>query len=262
MNYTNIRTIFVYTNRGESMHKPTLRVMEVLELLCSSAVPLRLSDISRTLDVPKSTLLPILQTMTEKRYISKNEYDQYHPGAALMGLGNAAGKFFSPGEHIRRCLDALVTRFGETCYYGVPDGGDVLYLEKVDSPQPLRMLTAIGHRLPAYATGIGKALLMDHTKEQLQKLYPAALRPLTENTVTDTDALYRQLQEARSLGYTWEVEESTEHIRCFAVPIRTGGKITAAVSIAFPVFRYQQELKKDIIEALKRTAAEIEAGMQ
>ena len=243
------------------MHKPTLRVVEVLELLCNSNTPLRLSDISRQLEVPKSTLLPILQTLTEKRCISKNTYEQYLPGPALMGLGSAAGKFYTPGEHIRHCLKKLTDRFGETCYYGVPDGGDVLYLEKVDSPQPLRMLTSIGHRLPAYATGIGKALLMDHSEELLQNLYPSVLRPLTENTVTDRNALYRQLQEAKTLGYTWEVEESTEHIRCFSVPLRSGGKITGAVSIAFPVFRFKPEQQEEIIEALKQTAAEIEAGL-
>ena len=244
------------------MHKPTLRVLEVLDLLCKSTEPMRLSDISRQLDVPKSTLLPILQTMVEKRYISKNAYEQYLPGPTLMGLGSAAGKFFSPGEHIRQCMKALVDRFGETCYYGVPDGGDVLYLEKVDSPQPLRMLTSIGHRLPAYATGIGKALLLDKTEEELQAMYPGNMILLTKNTVQDMRVLIQQLQEAKVLGYTWEVEESTEHIRCFAVPLRSGGKITGAISIAFPIFRYQPEKQTEIIEALKQTAAEIESGLQ
>ena len=244
------------------MHNPTLRVLEVMELLCNSEVPLRLSDISRQLNVPKSTLLPILQTLSEKRCISKNAYEQYLPGPELMALGSAAGKFYSPGEHIRFCLKTLVDRFGETCYYGVPDGGDVLYLEKVDSPQPLRMLTSIGHRLPAYATGIGKALLMDKTKEELQALYPAELKPLTKNTIKDLTVLFNQLREAKILGYTMEVEESTEHIRCFAVPLRSGGKIVGAVSIAFPIFRFKPEQQDKIIEALKQTAAEIEAGLR
>ena len=242
------------------MHNPTLRVLQVLELLCKSGGPLRLSDISRELDIPKSTLLPILQTMAQQRYVEKDHSERYTPGFALLDICAAAKSVFSPEEHIKSNLKNLVEAFEETCYYGVLEEGKVLYLEKIDSPQPLRMLTAIGHRLPAYATGIGKALLMDKSFEQLKALYGDKLPPLTANTLKDVKSLYRQLQQAGELGFTWEAEESTEHIRCFAVPVRKDGEITGAVSIAIPVFRYKPEKQQDIINALKNTAEKIEAG--
>jgi len=154
----------------------------------------------------------------------------------------------------------LVDQFTETCYYGVLEGGKVLYMEKVDSTQPLRMLTSIGHRLPAYATGIGKALLMEKTEAELKALYADNMAPLTKNTLQSTAILYQQLQQAKALGYAWEIEESTEHIRCFAVPVRVNGEITGAVSIAIPVFRYQEEQKEIIIQALKNTADRIAKG--
>ena len=262
MKMMNMRTKFAYTNRGESMHNPTLRVAEVLNFLSKSSSPMRLSDISRELNMPKSTLLPILQTLVSCQYIGKDGADRYFPGLALLALGTAARNAYGPSKFIRENLEALVAQFQETCYYGVPEGRDVLYLEKIDSPQPLRMLTGIGHRLPAYATGLGKALLMDQKKEELENLYESSMKPLTENTITNPEDLYNQLQEARVLGYTWEVEESTAHIRCFAVPVRQNGKIVGAVSIAIPVFRYQEARKESIIQALKETAAAIEIGMQ
>lgn len=257
-----IRTIFVYTNRGERMHNPTLRVTEVLNLICKNPAVMRLSDISRELNMPKSTLLPILQTLVISRYLGKDSLDRYFPGFALLSLGSAARSSFAPSDCIRENLQNLVNQFQETCYYGVPEAGEVLYLEKIDSPQPLRMLTAIGHRRPAYATGLGKALLMDHTQEQLEALYAQGMPPLTENTITDPQTLYLQLQQAKNLGYTWETEESTEHIRCFAVPVRQNGTIVGAVSIAIPLFRYREETCPTIIHALQETAASIEKSMK
>lgn len=239
------------------MHNPTLRVMEILNLLCETGQPLRLNRISRELEIPKSTLLPILQTLTEGGYLSRDSMEGYGPGPALLRIGAAAGAAHSPGEAIRERLKALVDRFGETCYYGVPEGSAVLYLEKVDSPNPLRMLTTIGHRLPAYATGLGKALLLDKTPEQLKKLYPEKLLPLTKNTVRDLKTLGQQLQQMRALGYCWETEESTDHIRCFAAPVRRNGEIQGAVSIAIPIFRYREEERETMVEALKKTAEEI-----
>lgn len=244
------------------MHNPTLRVLQVLELLCSQPVPLRLSQISAALQVPKSTLLPILQTMQQKKFIARDDSDRYSPGIALLGAGAAAGEIYTREASIRSHLAELVERFQETCYYAVLEGGEVLYVDKVDSPQPLRMLTTIGHRLPAYATGIGKALLMDHSLAQLQALYPQGLKPITEHTLQDVEALHSQLLQARELGWTWEVEESTRHIRCFAVPVRTQGRITGAVSIAIPVFRYQEADRDRITEALQQGAASLGSILQ
>ena len=242
------------------MHNPTFRVLEILNLLSKNSQPLRLSDISRELNMPKSTLLPILQTMAQQQYVRKDEAERYCLGYALLDLGAAAREIYSTSEHIRENLKYLVEKFHETCYYGVLEDGFVRYVEKIDSPQPLRMLTAIGHRLPAYATGIGKALLMDHTQRQLYDLYPEPVEMLTEKTITDMQALYKQLQKAKEIGYAWEIEESTQHIRCFAAPVRKNGEIVGAVSIAIPIFRYQKDQENSIIKALKETAKRIENG--
>lgn len=261
MKITNIRILFVYTNGSGTMHNPTLRVTEVLNFICKNPGTMRLRDISRELNMPKSTLLPILQTLVQQKYISKDMLDCYFPGSELIYLGAAARSILSPEKVIREHMKLLVETFEETCYYGVLEQGQVLYVEKIDSPQPLRMLTTIGHKLPAYATGLGKALLLDHSLEQLKALYGDQMPPLTKKTIIDINKLYEQLMEAKRMGYTWEIEESTEHIRCFAVPVRKNGIIQGAVSMAFPVFRYQEENKKSIIEALINTSQKIEKNI-
>lgn len=235
------------------MHNPTMRVLKILGMI-SQNENLRLSDFSRELQIPKSTLLPILQTLCDCRYLNQNEDGRYTAGSSLFALGVSFSDSFPVLAYVRSQLTELVHKFGETCYCGTLINGSVLYLDKVDSSQPLRVLTSLGKQLPAYATSIGKALLMDKSEADLIKLYPDGLKPLTANTITDMSVLTRQLSLARQEGYTWEVEESTEHIRCFAAPIRKFGQIVAAISIAIPLFRYQQEQQEKIVKSLTQCA--------
>lgn len=244
------------------MHQPTLRVLQVLQSIASEGSGKRLTELSHELDIPKSTLLPILQTLCEAQFLTKDESGRYDAGTALFSLGAEFSGKFPLLPHVRQMLEALVRELGETCYFGVLDEGQVLYLEKADSPQPLRMLTAVGHRLPAYATGLGKALLMDHTASQLAALYPEPLKALTERTITDLSRLDEQLEKARLEGYTWESEESTPHVRCFAVPVRKHGRIVAAISMTIPLFRYEESQKERILDALTETSRHIQLTIE
>ena len=239
------------------MHQPTLRVLQVLQRISQDGSGLRLADLSCDLDIPKSTLLPIMQTLVQNKYLSQDDMGRYLPGTSLFVLGTAFSGSFPVLRFVQEQLQQLVKDLDETCYFGVLEAGQVLYLEKAESSQPLRMLTATGRRLPAYATGIGKALLCDLDAQQLQQLYPNGLSPLTEHTVTDFDALQAQLMEARLENCAWECEESTPHVRCFAVPVRKHGAIVAAISVTIPLFRYQEENRSQIIRTIQTAAAQM-----
>lgn len=239
------------------MHNPTLRVLGVLQEITKSPGGIRLADLSRQLQIPKTTLLPIVQTLCQTRYLSADEHGIYSAGTALFSLGSSFSGCFPVLDYVRSELEALVAELGETCYCGTLEDGLVLYLDKVDSPQPLRVLTSTGKRLPAYATSIGKALLLDCSEAQLFSLYPEGLTPLTKNTISDVPTLSEQLSESFQAGYTWEIEESTDHVRCFAVPIRKKGRIVAAISVAIPLFRFREEDRLHIIETLKRHAQQM-----
>lgn len=239
------------------MHQPTLRVLQILETIASTGKEIRLSEFSRLLDIPKSTLLPILQTLCQQRYLVQDDVGRYQAGTALLSLGAGFSDSFPILKYVHQQLEVLVNTLGETCYFGILDGNSVLYLDKVDSPQPLRMLTSIGKKLPAYATGIGKALLSGKTELQLHQLYPDGLQPLTDNTITDFQILAAQLRQAIADGYTWEIEESTPHVRCFAVPVWKFGKPVAAVSVSIPLFRYCESNREKIIYTLQETASSL-----
>ncbi|MBO5883550.1 MAG: IclR family transcriptional regulator [Clostridia bacterium] len=239
------------------MHQPTVRVIEILELVLKSNTGLRLSDISKRLAIPKGTLLPILNTLCGYKYLTRNDRDEYLGGIALLSLENTLSSNYPILDFVRSEFEDMSEKFGETFYFGVLEDGYVLYLHKVDSTNPLRMLINTGRKLPAYATGIGKALLTDKTYEELSTMYPCDLPPLTKNTVKTTKDLSLQLEEARKCGFSYEIEESMEHIRCFSVPVRKSGTIIAAISVAIPTFRYNEADKDEIIEMLKEKAVSI-----
>lgn len=239
------------------MHQPTARVIRILESIAKDRRGKRLSDLSCELDIPKSTLLPILQSLCEFGYLSQDEIGAYHAGVTLFSLGASLSGGFPTLDYVKKQLTSLVERFGETCYFGVLDGGFVLYLDKVDSTNPLRILVNTGRRLPAYSTGIGKALLMDKSEEELRLMYPDGLSQITPKTVADISALARELSKGRRLGYVQEIEESTEHVRCYGVPIKKRGVTVAAISMAVPTFRYDEAKGEAIRSALMDAAAQI-----
>ena len=234
-----------------SSHKPTLRVLSVLELVAQQSHPYTLSELSTKLDIPASTLLPIVHTLRDRKYLSYDETTQtYSLGFRLFELGSMIqDTSFYAG--IVDIMQTVVDGCGETCHFGILSGGDVLYLAKVNSPQAIRMYSMTGRRLPAYSTALGKALMRDFTPAQLNALYPDGLNALTSNTITDLGTLYGQLLKVRTEGFAYEVEESNEKIRCIAVPICTGNRVSAAMSVSIPVFRYSEELRQKVEQLLK-----------
>lgn len=236
-------------------HKPTMRIISILELISSESKGCKLTEISNRLGIPLGTLSPIVHTLKENKYLNYDENSQiYTLGIGLFEIGSRYMQCSHSFEDVTSILQEIVRRCGETTHFGILDGGNVLYLSKVDSTEPIRMYAAIGKRLPAYGTGIGKALLANCTLEDLHRMYPEGLQALTAHTITDFDELYRQLQEVKRTSLAYECEESNELIRCVAKPIYKNNTIAAAISVSVPTFRYTAEKQKLIEQLLNEYA--------
>lgn len=230
-------------------HRTTSRILDILELIAANPGACTLSAISEKLSAPKSSLSPILQELVSRNYLTLSSGQKYRIGFALYSIGSGFLKQFNFLDEVEKYLQNMTNICNEASHFAVLSGKDVLYLKKANSPEPIRMVSFIGNRIPAYSTALGKALLLDHTSAQLRALYPDGLQKVTENTITDFNVLKHQLEEGRKNGFTYEIEESNQYIRCIAVPVRKNGKVVAAVSIATPVFRYNEE-KEQLIKLL------------
>ncbi len=240
-------------------HRSTQRVIDILEQIANSDEQgLSLAELSIMLDAPKSSLFPILHTLKENNLINYDETTfKYTMGYKTYEFGNSYIQNGSVNASILDIMQDITNQCRETSFFGELAGGNVFYLFKIDSPESLRMVSP-GKTLPAYSSGIGKALLCDKSYEDLQALYPNELVPLTQNTITNLRLLARQLETIRSQGIAFEKEESTQYIQCIAIPIRKNGKVRAALSVAVPVFRYSLDKEATIIGLLKLAQIKIE----
>lgn len=231
-------------------HKPTLRIIEILNLISAERQGCRLSEVSARLGIPMGTLSPIIHTLRENKFLSFDEQAQtYSLGIRLFEIGSRYMQYSTSFEDMTAILQEIVQQCGETVHLAVLDGQNILYVAKVDSTEPIRMYSAIGKRLPAYSTAVGKALLADYTEEELRMLYPDGLKALTPCTITDFDTLLAQLREVRKKKMAYEREESNEMICCTAKPLRKNGMTVAAISITIPLFRWTEE-KQAFVEQL------------
>lgn len=243
-----------YGREPGAPHRATDRTLRAIECVAASPSGRTFSQIVAHLDAPKSSIHPILRTLCERGFLMYCAQTRvYKTGVRMFECGHSYLEQTDVLDLIRDQMRLIVGVSSETCHFGILAGGDVLYLLKIDSPEPIRMYSSAGRRLPAYATGIGKALLSDHTPAMLKKLYPDGLKPVTESTITSFDVLSEQLALARETGLCCESEESDRHVRCVGAPIRKDGRVVAAVSVTVPLFRAGEE-KLRLIGALLQNA--------
>ena len=241
------------------MHKPTWRVVSILNYV-SSNKGVTLVACSNALGIPVGTIYPILQTLVDMQYLSYDTSSrQYTTGLRLF----LAGSVYATGENGYESVTEILRQSaekcgGETMHLAKLEGGNVLYVIKVESTQSVRTYSSVGAILPAYGTSLGKALLSDLSLDELKNLYPDGLKPITRNTITSFDVLVSQLEEIRKTGFAYECEESNYDVRCIARPLRLTGHVVAAISVAMPVFRYSVSKKEQIEKELVRASSQIE----
>ena len=154
-------------------HRSTTRVLSILSALSNTPEGLTLAELSQQLSAPKSSLFPIIHTMAAHNFASYDEVSQkYTIGLNAYLAGVSYVKNHNIIERIQEEMKGIVNQCAEICQFGILEHSDVLYLAKVDSPEPIRLSSSIGKRLPAYCTSLGKALLCKFSKEELQELYP------------------------------------------------------------------------------------------
>ncbi len=239
-------------------HRPTARVLDIMQLLSTSKEGCSLTEIATAISVPKSTIVPIIRTLCERRFITQHGSNKYTVGISALIVGSACLQDMDILELFKAQMKRIVSATSEACQLGVLVGGDVLYLAKEESPEPIRLISFVGKRLPAYSTAIGKALLSEYTLQGLQTLYPQGLAPVTERTCTDFNRFYDECQQGKTLGYFTDKEEISPGINCFSVPLAYHGHYIAAMSVSIPSFRLTEEKKGKTIAALKTSKEKLE----
>ena len=246
--------------------KSAERTLELLETIARHPDGVTFVDLADELPYPKSSLHGLLQTITAMGWLT------FDPGERRFSVGVKSwevGQGFQLSRdltiHARPFLREANEALGETVQLGILDDLDVVYVDKVEGTQPLRLVSRVGSRLPAYVTGIGKALLSGLPTELLRSRFAGrTLDRYTEKTITSGDRLLDVLAEVRRQGYATDDGEYTEGVFCIAVPvIRASGQFTAALSCSVPQVRLgsPEVSEARMIEVLSASARAVAAAL-
>ena len=224
----------------ETLNRTLSRGLEMLELLSEHPDGMELHQIAKAMQMPKSSAFNLLHTLLSYKYVRKPDNSpRYQLGLRLFEVGSAAVNHVDVTSVIRQYMADISRSCNETMHCGILSGLDVLYIDKMESTQSIRMSSHVGVRMPLHATAMGKAFLACLTNDEVLSLYDGMeLVALTPNTITHLSALLKQLEIIRQTGYATENQESNQNVSCIGVAIKGKDDRPAyALSISAPSFR-------------------------
>lgn len=239
---------------------PTMRLFSLLELIAAKDQFVSLQGLVEETGMPKPTLHRMLfQLESSGLLIRQGDGRHYGTGARLRRL--AENLLLNATQHGARhaVLRNLVEEIGESCNVTALSGNEVVYLDRVETPEPLRFYLHAGSRVPVHASASGKMILSQMSPAQRRKLLAhAPLRQYTPNTLTALDVLEEELRQVRRDGFALDDEEFLPGLVCLAVLVPTGtGRSNLCVAAQAPVMRLTPDKAVGLLPALQRTAEAI-----
>lgn len=257
----NVTDPFFGTVDMNKADTPTLRAFALLEHLVNSDRPVTLAEIVQDFAAPKASLHRMLSALEAGGLVirepgQKNAY-AIGPRLSQLGLGVV---MHASGRRVRHAiLSRLVSDLGETCNLTMLHETEVLYLDRVEAPWPLRLDLKTGSRVPAYCTASGKLLLAMLPREQRAALVRTMkLERYTANTITDAELLEAELDRAAHKRIGIDNEEFVAGIVCVSAPVvGKNGECIAAIAVHAPVSRAPLSRALEFVPRLQQAADEL-----
>lgn len=215
------------------------RGLSLLDLFAGAETALNFARIAGLSGLPTSTLHRFLVNLRSAGYLSCDEGGNYRLGLRCVFLGQAAMGSLDVRLMGRPYLQELNRHTRETIHLTVRNGSAAVHVDRIDSPEQLRIHSRIGSSVPLYCTGVGKVLLAYlPPAEQAALLERLELKRFTVHTVGSPQQLQAELRRVRKNGYACDFEEHEPHVRCIAAPIWDhAGAIHASLSVTGPAVR-------------------------
>lgn len=226
--------------------------IDVLELL-SEHRELSVSQTAKALGYNRAGAHRFLATYTDLGYVEQNTNGKYELTFKILELGTKLASRFEIRKTALSFMQELSLKYKETVNLGFLEGVDVVHLEKINSPEILRIDSEVGGRAPAQQTALGKAILA-YLPEADLKTFCAKAKwpPATAKSITSTKELIKELDRIKIQGYSLDNEELCLGLRCIAVPIfDQSAHPRYSISISGPSPRMPleriQEMEKDML---------------
>ena len=226
------------------MEKTVVKAIELIETLARMDQPAGVTSLAQELKLTKSNVFRLLNTLVHQGYVRRYEdTGQYELTLKVWHLGIAVLSRINLKKVASPYIHDLMRTTKESVHLSVIAEGDVIYIDKVESDQPVRAYSRIGDRPPAHCVATGKALLAYLPSDAQEKVLRGPLEKYTPNTITSARALRKELETIRRIGYSVNRGEWRESVCGIAAPIRdASGEVVAAVGISGPAERFKTDV--------------------
>ncbi|MFC0272738.1 IclR family transcriptional regulator [Metabacillus herbersteinensis] len=248
----------------ENMVKSVSRALDIITLVSLKKSGLGVTEIAKQIDINKSSVYRILSTLVQYGYIEQDkETSRYKLGYKFLEISSKLLESIDLRSEASPFLQELESKTNEVIHLVVYDQGEVVYIEKLEGNETLRMHSKVGKRAPMHCTSVGKAILAHLPVSAVLEILERKGLPMhTDKTIVDKDEFMQELIRVKQKGYALDLEENEYGITCIAVPILDhNGKAIAAASISGPTMRMNEErlaqLQNEMLHVGKQISARL-----
>jgi len=237
--------------------KSAARALDLLDEIAARGPGTQL-QLANRLAVPKSSMHALLRTMIARGWIETDPTGTvYRLGIHSLIVSSAFLEADRVLASAQSYIDELASVTAETVHLGRLVDGEIVYIAKRESVHPLRLFSAVGRRLPACSTALGRAVLSQQPVELRDRHVPDPIVAMTPRTTTDRAVVLEILQKAAVDGYAVESEESTLGVRCFAVEVPFSADHCDSLGLAVPISRLDADREARMVETLLSIRARV-----
>jgi len=240
------------------------RAVLILNSLTSGEKEMGITELSKKLNLHKSTVHRILVTLEDEGLVAKDNISQkYRLGMKLFELGNIVKEQIEIKNYAFPIMQELAKKTEESIDLNILLDDKRISFEKIESPQEVRAIIKLGKSLPLYCGGSGKAILAFLPGSEIQRIIQKEkLIAFGPNTITNPVKLKEHLQEIRNRGYALSFEERIPGSSSIAAPIFDyQGNVIASISISGPITRFTKEKISFYISLIKKSAEDISQSL-
>ncbi|MCK1993712.1 IclR family transcriptional regulator [Peribacillus muralis] len=241
----------------QAHNKTVVKSMQILTLFINHP-KLTFNEMMEYTNLPKTSLHRMVGSLEEMGFLTRDEFGYYSLGLIFLQFGQLVGERLDIRSIAYPIMKDLRDDVEEAVNLIVRDKDEAMYIEKVDTLQPVRLYTSIGRRSPLYA-GDSRIILAYMPEEEREAYIDRTdLNPIAMGTIIDKNTLRHALDEARLNGYTITSSELENYTKSVSAPILNGkNQIVAAISVAGIEARFQEDRLPELIDEVTKAAKEI-----
>ncbi len=231
-----------------------LRGLDMLDKVIDG--PVKLAELSQRMALTRSTTHRLANALINRGFLTHLPRDGYQLGPKLIQLGFLAQSQADIVQIARPRMEELAALSEDTVHLGRLDSDQALYLDKIPGRRRVDISSRIGDRQPLTSTGLGKALLIDASEAEWERLFAddqAAGAPKA-----DREAWFDRMRGYAGAGHAFDLEENEDLIRCVAAPVRdVSGRIVAAISVSSAAQYMDDDRMATLSSEVRGTAEDI-----